>query len=231
MKKTLIVLLTIAIGYIAFFHSCQDEEIVQYQEVSINYDSIKQTVRINEVKPLKTKYDSLLSEYAIFRGSIEPDSIFSIDTLSMRDTLYKAVDTAQIVENCMQMAYKYFAENRYDKILKNDTSAFVRVKFNVHQNHANNLELEFRNRRATKVIKKYTIKKKLYSGFYLGATIGYSNQINYDQSMNQYRKREIGYGLAMAWQMKNGTMVSFNNDFVNQNYYLTIYKRINLFGR
>lgn len=110
-----------------------------------------------EVKVI-TKTDTIKGDSIPYMVRVEiPVKIDSI--VYYRDTIYKDLDTGEIINEFFSLLDKYNASVFYNDTLKNDTSAFIFLSEEIKSNKVKNRNVIFANKRLTK-IENTTIEQK-----------------------------------------------------------------------
>ena len=128
------------------------------------------------------------------------------------DTLWmdQPVDTSFILR-------KYYTQNTYDVILKDDTSALVRVHATVQHNEIETIGMDFQNRRAmvinnTTIINGEMPRTKLYVGVGTGMNLKVTQKIPITASLLLTTKKNFAYELKY--------------DVLNKDLYGTVYFKL-----
>lgn len=134
--------------------------------------------------------------------SLIPYAVYYPEYIKTIDTVYKKADTVFVFND-------YFLTREYKDTIVDDTSIFIAWRAVVHKNILDSLQVEYKNRRMTKMIIQNDIKpsKALYLGVDLGT--GVTPKMSYTQDVwllevgyNTITKQVIaGVGIKL-WQNK-----------------------------
>jgi hypothetical protein len=128
------------------------------------------------------------------------------DTGSVR-WKYKKIDSLEIVK-------LYFAQNKYHRILKDDTSAFVAITDVVTENELQEAIFEFQNRRPIMVQEINILPpSKAKNKYFVGLGIGRS-------------PTEFGLAPSVALLTKKDHLYTTHYDVLNKDLYFTMYWNI-----
>ena len=140
----------------------------------------------------------------VTRDTVYPAPVTIVQTETVTETF---IDTVLMSVDTLSIIAEYLTTKYYDDVLKDDSTAYIRLKEQVHRNSITDRELIFETRCRDQIITN-TISP---SGWYYTGGIGasreslvLSGQILYLNDKNVLKGLEIGYNTIPYFQLKWG---------------------------
>lgn len=126
------------------------------------------------------------------------------------DTFFTDVDSAAILEKCMEIARNYYTINYFDKTLVDDSSAFIRLLAHTFENMLYIDSLELQNHRPYLIRQTEQHYEKTKPRFYVGAG-------------NGFNKTDIDFTADAMLTFPNRMAVAYKRGFITDFNYFTVY--------
>jgi len=120
-----------------------------------------------------TEYDTTVLTKDVIRPLVKWQKVDTAAIVAERDRI-NAMTLADQEKAYWDLFFAYYTENGYDSIVKNDTSAYLRLRAVAYQNQVQLLGVDLINRRPTAVTKQVNIVDPTRNRVYVGGGVSYS---------------------------------------------------------
>lgn len=147
---------------------------------------------VKTVTETTTVMDTIWQDSIVYKQLPAPEP----DTILQTDTVIEYKDSVNYFNEYRYLYALYNRRNVYNRVLKDDSSAYIRVEDTVHRNKLQRSSLMYRDRSPT-IINQTTVKKiyrqrELYIGGEVGNQVAQPEVIYQDLNGYQY---SIGYDM------------------------------------